>query len=324
MKIIVTGTAGFIGMHVAKSLLERGDEILGIDSINNYYDISLKKDRLKQLSNYKNFLFKKTNIENNVDMKYIFKSFQPEKVIHLAAQAGVRYSMINPHAYIDNNISGFINILEMSQIYNIKHLVYASSSSVYGQNKDVPFLEESNTDKPMSLYGATKKANELMAHSYSSIYKLPTTGARLFTVYGPWGRPDMAPMLFTKAIKSNNKIDVFNDGNMIRDFTYIDDIVEGLIKLNDKIPTMQSEQEIPHKIFNLGNSKPVKLNDFIKILEKNLGIKAKKNFVEIQKGDVISTQADTSKLKKWINFTPSTNLEKGLKLFIEWYLKYYN
>ena len=319
-------------MHTAKKLLERGDEVFGIDNINDYYDVSLKKDRLKILYKFKNFKFTHLDFCND-EIFSIFQNSKIDNVINLGAQAGVRFSLSNPKAYIDSNIYGFLNILEACRKFNVKHLVFASSSSVYGANKSYPFHEDSSTDHPVSLYAASKKTNELMSHVYSYNYGIPTTGLRFFTVYGPWGRPDMAGMIFIKSILNEEPIKIFNNGNMFRDFTFIDDVVNGIIKVNDKIPLenheFNHEDPIPSlssckfKIFNIGNSKPIKLNDFISTIEKKLNRKAIKKYETIQLGDVEKTFSDSNKLKEWINFVPSTNLDEGISKLVDWYLDYY-
>ena len=332
MKILVTGAAGFIGMHTCEALLKRGDKVLGIDSLSDYYDIRLKKDRIKKLKTYKNFSFIKLDIASDNFYKKISK-FRSTKIIHLAAQAGVRHSLKNPADYIHNNISGFLNILEAAVKLKVKHLTYASSSSVYGNNSHNKLSELHSVDHPISFYAVSKKTNELMAHSFSHLYKLPTSGLRFFTVYGPWGRPDMAGIIFIKKIIDNKKIDVFNHGKMIRDFTYIDDIVSGILKINDKIATPSSAynpfsptpniSSAPFRIFNLGNSNPVNLLDFIKEIEKNLGQKAKINYMPIQKGDVKRTSADISLANKWIKFKPNIKINEGVKNLVTWYKDYY-
>jgi len=333
MKVLITGTAGFIGMSTAIKLLERGEEIIGIDSLNDYYDVNLKKARLQKLKKYKKFTFSQINLENKVEIGKIFSKEKPQHVIHLAAQAGVRYSLENPHAYISANIEGFINILEGCRYNDIKHLTYASSSSVYGGNEKLPFSEHDNIDHPVSLYAATKKSNELMAHTYSHLFNLPTTGLRFFTVYGPWGRPDMALFLFTKAIIEGNAINVFNNGNMIRDFTYIDDIVEGIVRVNDKPATPCSNFDAtspdpaisnsPYRVFNIGNNNPVELMNYIAALEVALGIEAKKNFMPMQMGDVPATCSDTSELYNWVGFKPNTSIQDGINNFVSWYRDFY-
>lgn len=333
MKILVTGVAGFIGMHSAKKLLDGGHEIIGIDNLNDYYDVTLKEDRLKTLEGYKNFKFLKLDIKDQKDVLDLFKKESPERVLHLAAQAGVRYSIQNPYVYIDSNIQGFINILEGCRAIKTEHLVFASSSSVYGGNTKVPFSEHDNVDHPVSLYAATKKANELMAHTYSHLYQIPTTGLRFFTVYGPWGRPDMSPMLFTKAILADEPIQVFNHGDMMRDFTYIDDIVASVNETLFKIATPNSNfdahhpdpatSHAPYRIFNIGNSQPVPLMQFIETIEDALGKKAIKKMMGMQAGDVKVTSADTSELNHWVNFKPNTSIKEGVKRFVDWYKNYY-
>jgi len=333
MKILVTGAAGFIGAAVARSLLERGDKVVGIDNLNEYYDVKLKTDRLGQLSDHKNFSFIKTDIADNSVCETLFRNEQPQRVIHLAAQAGVRYSISNPQSYISANLAGFLNILEACRHNKVEHLVYASSSSVYGANTLMPFSVHHNVDHPLSLYGATKKANELMAHSYSHLYQLPTTGLRFFTVYGPWGRPDMSLFLFTKKILAGEPIDVFNDGNHSRDFTYIDDIVKGVIRVADKIaspnPDWMSGQPdpgtstAPYRLYNIGNNQPVTLMRFIEILEECLGKKSVKNYLPMQPGDVPATYANIDDLKEAVNFSPTTAIETGIEKFVKWYRSYY-
>ncbi|MEY4649507.1 MAG: Protein CapI [Pseudomonadota bacterium] len=333
MKILVTGVAGFIGMHSAKKLLDDGHEIIGIDNLNDYYDVNLKEDRLKTLEGYKNFRFLKLDIKDQKDVLDLFKKESPERVLHLAAQAGVRYSIQNPYIYIDSNIQGFINILEGCRAIKTEHLVFASSSSVYGGNTKVPFSEHDNVDHPVSLYAATKKANELMAHTYSHLYQIPTTGLRFFTVYGPWGRPDMSPMLFTKAILADEPIQVFNHGDMMRDFTYIDDIVASVNETLFKTATPNNNFDAqlpdpatsyaPYRIFNIGNSQPVPLMQFIETIEDALGKKAIKKMMGMQAGDVKITSADTSELNQWVNFKPNTSIKEGVTRFIDWYKTYY-
>ena len=333
MKILVTGAAGFIGMHSAKKLLDEGHEVIGIDNLNDYYDVTLKEDRLKLLEGYKNFRFLKLDIKDQKDVVDLFKKESPQRVLHLAAQAGVRYSIQNPYIYIDSNIQGFINILESCRTIKTEHLVFASSSSVYGGNTKVPFSEHDNVDHPVSLYGATKKANELMAHTYSHLYQIPTTGLRFFTVYGPWGRPDMSPMLFTKAILADEPIQVFNHGDMMRDFTYIDDIVASVNETLFKtaMPNINFDGQhpdpatshAPYRIFNIGNSHPVPLMQFIETIEDALGKKAIKRMMGMQAGDIKITSADTSELNQWINFKPNTSIKEGVTRFIDWYKNYY-
>tara|TARA_B100001989_G_scaffold171660_1_gene123907 strand:+ start:213 stop:1229 length:1017 start_codon:yes stop_codon:yes gene_type:complete len=337
MSILVTGSAGFIGFHLTKKLLNEGFEVVGLDNLNSYYDVVLKNERLKELKKFSKdlpnkFQFFKEDITNKIFLDDLFKKFNFKKVVNLAAQAGVRYSLENPSAYISSNIEGFANILESCRKYNIKHLIYASSSSVYGGNKEMPFSENQNVDYPISLYAATKKSNELMAHTYSHLYKIPTTGLRFFTVYGPWGRPDMALFLFTKSIINNTPIKVFNNGEMTRDFTYIDDIIESLYRVINKIPNpnidLDNRSELksiaPYRIFNIGNSRPIKLMEFISEIENSLGIKAKKEFLEMQPGDVANTFADTTALEKWINYKPNTSVKDGITEFVEWYKKFFH
>jgi UDP-glucuronate 4-epimerase len=320
-------------MHSAKRLLDDGHEIIGIDNLNDYYDVALKNDRLKILESYKYFRFLKLDIKDQKDVLDFFKKEKPQRVLHLAAQAGVRYSIQNPYVYIDSNIQGFINILEGCRTIKAEHLVYASSSSVYGGNTKVPFSEHDNVDHPISLYAATKKANELMAHTYSHLYQIPTTGLRFFTVYGPWGRPDMALFLFTKAILNDQPIDIFNHGKMIRDFTYVGDIVESLVRIVDKIATPNTSfdkeypdpatSNAPYRIFNIGNNQPIPLMDYIEAIESALHKKAVKNLVSLQPGDVPLTSADTSELNQWVNFKPNTSIKEGVRLFVDWYKNYY-
>jgi len=333
LKIFTTGVAGFIGFHLSNQLLSKSHQILGIDSINDYYDTNLKEDRLSILKQNHNFIFNKVDLKDKKSIDNIFKEYKPDYVINLAAQAGVRYSIENPYAYVDSNLIGFMNILEACRSHPVKHLLYASSSSVYGGNKIAPFSINHNVDHPVSLYAATKKANELMAHTYSHLYGIPTTGLRFFTVYGPWGRPDMAYYSFTKDILSGKSIKVFNHGNMERDFTYIDDIVEGIVKLIDKIPEGdkswdESKDSIstsfaPYKIYNIGNNNPVKLMRFIDALEKAIGKEAEKIYMDMQPGDVVRTYADVSDLERDIGFRPATSIEEGLQKFVDWYMEYY-
>lgn len=333
MKILVTGSAGFIGFHVSKRLLKEGNEVVGLDNINDYYSVQLKDDRLKQLLDHPNFTFYKNDLEDLASMQDIFMKEKFDVVINLAAQAGVRYSLENPHAYINSNIVGFTNILECSRHHNIQHLIYASSSSVYGANESLPFSIHDNIDHPMSLYAATKKSNELMAHTYSQLFNLPTTGLRFFTVYGPWGRPDMALFLFTKAILEGKEIDVFNNGDMLRDFTFVDDIVESIFRLTQRPAKSNPEWSglnpdpgtsyAPYRVYNIGNNSPVKLLDFIEAIEKKLGIAAKKNFLPLQAGDVPQTFANVDDLINDIQFKPETKIQDGIDQFIEWYVSYY-
>jgi len=332
-KILVTGVAGFIGFHLARRILEEGGHVIGIDNMNLYYDAGLKKDRLKILSEYKKFLFNKVDISSINELKNIFENNSIDIVVNLAAQAGVRYSLENPSVYVDSNLSGFVNLLECCRYNKVKHLVFASSSSVYGANIKRPFSVHHNVDHPVSLYAATKKANELMAHAYSHLFGLPCTGLRFFTVYGPWGRPDMAPFLFTKAILEEKPIKVFNQGKMQRDFTYIDDIIEGVIRVIDKIPEPDPDWSgnnpdpgtsyTAYKIYNIGNNNPVELMEFIKIIEKTTKKQAKKEFCELQPGDVRATFANIDDLVNDIGFKPSTSLKTGIKHFVEWYKDYY-
>lgn len=321
MKILVTGAAGFIGMHVCQRLLARGEDIVGIDNLNDYYDVSLKDARLAQIKHHSSFRFVRIDVADRIEVAKLFAKEKPQCVVHLAAQAGVRYSLTNPNAYADSNLTGFINILEGCRHSKVQHLVYASSSSVYGGNTKAPFSETDNVDRPVSLYAATKKANELMAYAYSHLYSFPATGLRFFTVYGPWGRPDMAYFNFTHAILEGRPIDVFNHGQLQRDFTYIDDIVEGVVRVLDKPATL--ETGVPHRVFNIGNHEPIALLVFIEILEKALGHKAIKNFLPMQPGDVYSTHADTTQLEEWVGFEPSTPLQKGIEKFVAWYRSIY-
>jgi UDP-glucuronate 4-epimerase len=334
MKVLVTGAAGFIGMHASLRLLERGDSVVGIDNLNDYYDPTLKEARLERLTANPSFTFTKADVADRHCMERIFSDHRPQRVVHLAAQAGVRYSLTNPHAYIDSNLQGFVNILEGCRHTQVEHLVYASSSSVYGGNTSLPFRESDSVDHPISLYAATKKANELMAHTYSHLFRLPTTGLRFFTVYGPWGRPDMALFLFTKAILEGRPIDVFNHGKMRRDFTYVDDIVEGILRVLDRpaepdpaFNPMQPDparSDAPYRVFNIGNSSPVQLMTYIETLEENLGRKAVKNFLPLQQGDVPASDADTSQLKSATGFAPATPVKDGIRRFVEWYRSYYS
>tara|TARA_B100001564_G_scaffold354606_1_gene365482 strand:+ start:293 stop:1294 length:1002 start_codon:yes stop_codon:yes gene_type:complete len=333
MKIIVTGSSGFIGFHVSKKLLGSGNKVHGIDSMNNYYDVNLKKARLAILKKYKNFSFSKAKIENSKDLGKAFKKFKPTVVIHLAAQAGVRYSIEKPRVYLDSNITGTYNIIEIAKRLNVKHLIMASSSSVYGANKKIPFKEVDKTETQMSIYAATKKSNESMAHAYSNIWKIPITMVRFFTVYGPWGRPDMALFKFTRGILKNKKIDVYNNGKMYRDFTYIDDIVNGINLLISKVPSTKQLGKYkddslspiaPFRILNIGNTKKVFLLDFIKEIERVLGKKAKRNYMPLQKGDVKQTLSNTNLLKRITNYNPKINFKTGIRNFLDWYLKYYN
>ncbi len=331
--ILVTGAAGFIGYHLSKQLLDRGDKVIGIDNLNSYYDITLKESRLKLLTERENFTFHKIDLADREGMDKLFALYNFEVVVNLAAQAGVRYSLTNPRAYIDSNITGFSNILEGCRHHQVQHLVYASSSSVYGANTKMPFSVTDNVDRPISLYAATKKSNELMAHTYSHLYNIPTTGLRFFTVYGPWGRPDMAPILFTEAILAGKPINVFNYGKMRRDFTYIDDIVEGVLRVMKSIPHANPESteddldpnrsKAPYRLYNIGNSQPIELLTFIETLEICLGKTANKNFLPLQAGDVVATYADVTNLMADVGFQPKTSLQEGIPQFVDWYLNYY-
>lgn len=337
MKILVTGTAGFIGYHLAKRLLERGDEVVGIDSINDYYDVRLKYARLSetgiaeseieygkavQSTEYPAYRFIKLQLEDRDALQKLFAEEHFDAVMNLAAQAGVRYSLENPYAYIESNVVGFGNLLECARHNPVRHFVYASSSSVYGGNTKTPFSEDDRVDNPVSLYAATKKSNELMANVYSKLYGIPTTGLRFFTVYGPWGRPDMAPILFTKAIVAGEPIKVFNNGNLSRDFTYIDDIIEGVVRVIDKAPAATDEHPVPAEVYNIGCGHPMQLMDFIRTLEKSLGKKAEMNMMPMQKGDVYTTYADTTKLERDFGYKPHVTLEEGIARFVEWYESY--
>jgi UDP-glucuronate 4-epimerase len=332
-KILVTGAAGFIGFHLSCRLLERGDEVVGFDNLNDYYDVTLKEARLKQLEGRNGFTFVRGDLADREGMARLFAEGRFSKVVHLAAQAGVRYSLVNPHAYIDSNISGFMNILEGCRHNGVEHLAYASSSSVYGANTKMPFSVHHNVDHPVSLYAATKKANELMAHTYASLYRIPCTGLRFFTVYGPWGRPDMALFLFTRAILEGKTIDVYNEGKMRRDFTYIDDIVEGVVRVTDRTATANQAWSgdapdpgtsyAPYRIYNIGNNSPVELLRFIEVLEEKLGKKAIRNLLPIQPGDVPATCANVDDLMRDAGFAPKTPIEEGISRFVEWYRTYY-
>lgn len=332
-KILVTGAAGFIGYHLSEKLLAKGCEVVGLDNVNDYYDVTLKEGRLSRLEGKPGFRFLRMNLEDREGIKELFAAEKFDSVVNLAAQAGVRYSIQNPYVYIDSNLSGFINILEGCRHNKVKHLVYASSSSVYGANTSMPFSVHHNVDHPVSLYAATKKANELMAHTYSSLYGLPTTGLRFFTVYGPWGRPDMALFLFTKAILEGKPIDVFNYGKMQRDFTFVDDIVEGISRVIDSVPAGDpgwsgakpdpGTSYAPYKIYNIGNNNPVELLRFIEVLEKALGKEAQKNLLPIQAGDVPATYADVDDLMRDVGFKPATSIEEGIGRFVAWYREFY-
>jgi len=333
MTILVTGAAGFVGYHVARRLLDRGDMVVGLDNLNAYYDVSLKEARLVRLTSHPGFRFAKLDIADRGGMASLFAHERPQRIVHLAAQAGVRYSIANPHAYVDSNLVGFANILEGCRHNGAEHLVYASSSSVYGGNTSLPFSEHDNIDHPVSLYAATKKANELMAHTYGHLFRLPTTGLRFFTVYGPWGRPDMALFLFTRAILEGRPIDVFNHGNMVRDFTYIDDIVEGVVRVVDRPaepnPAFDATRpdpgtsNAPYRVFNIGNSQPTPLSEYIEALEDALGRQAQRNYLPMQPGDVPATSANTDELDAWVGFKPNTPVREGVRRFVEWYREYH-
>ena len=333
MKVLVTGAAGFIGMHVCQLLLARGDEVVGVDNLNDYYDVALKEARLARLAPNPRFSLARLDIADREGIAALFAKERPQRVINLAAQAGVRYSLQNPHAYIDSNVVGFVNILEGCRHNGVEHFVYASSSSIYGGNERMPFSEHDNVDHPVSIYAATKKANELMAHTYSHLFNLPTTGLRFFTVYGPWGRPDMALFLFAKAILEDRPIDVFNHGKMRRDFTYIDDIAEGVIRVLDRPPRADPafDKQVPdpatswapYRVFNIGNHQPVELMAYIEALEQALGKTAQKNFLPLQDGDVPATYADTSELKRVTGFSPAMPVSEGVRRFVEWYRAYH-
>ena len=332
-KILITGSSGFIGFHLSKKLLQKGNKVHGYDSMNNYYDVNLKRSRLNLLKKNKNFTFTKSRLENKKTLENVFNKFKPNIVIHLAAQAGVRYSIEQPRVYLDSNITGTYNIIEVSKKLNVKHLIMASSSSVYGANKKFPFKETDKTETQLSIYASTKKSNESMAHSYSNIWKIPITMLRFFTVYGPWGRPDMALFKFTNGILANKKIDIYNNGKMYRDFTFVDDIVNGIELLINKIPNHNQYGKFkddslspvaPFRILNIGNTKKVYLLDFIKEIEKALGKKAIRNYMPLQKGDVKQTVSNTNLLKKLTGYNPKTNYKLGIKKFLNWYLSYYN
>ena len=333
MRVLVTGAAGFIGSALSLRLLARGDEVLGVDNLNDYYDVALKQARLDRLTPHPNFKFTKVSIEDRPALEKAFHAFRPQRVVNLAAQAGVRYSLENPYAYVEANLVGFINILEACRHGKVEHLVYASSSSVYGANRKLPFSVQDPVDHPVSLYAATKKANELMAHTYSHLYGLPTTGLRFFTVYGPWGRPDMALFLFTRKILAGEPIDVFNHGHHTRDFTYVDDIVEGVIRTLDRVPgpdpaydplqPNSATSSAPYRVYNIGNSHPVQLSHYIEVLEDCLGRKAEKNLLPLQPGDVPDTSAEVTELMDDTGYRPDTPVEEGVKRFVEWYRGYY-
>ncbi len=331
--VLVTGAAGFIGSHVAQRLLARGDVVVGLDNLNDYYDVTLKEARLARLESHEGFRFVKGDVADRAMLDTLMAEHQPTRVVHLAAQAGVRYSLVNPQAYIESNLTGFGHILEICRHNGVEHLVYASSSSVYGSNGRLPFSEHDVVDHPLSLYAATKKANELMAHTYSHLYALPTTGLRFFTVYGPWGRPDMALFLFTKAMLDDQPIDVYNHGQMVRDFTYVDDIVEGVVRVLDRPAAPDAAfdprqpdpatSHAPYRIFNIGNSQPVPLDDYITAVERALNVTARRNLLPMQPGDVAATAADTSALDAWVGFKPATPVAEGVRRFVEWYRAYY-
>ncbi len=333
MTILVTGAAGFIGYHVALRLLARGDTVVGLDNLNDYYDVSLKEARLARLTGHPAFRFARLDLADREGMARLFATERPQRVVHLAAQAGVRYSLENPHAYVESNLAGFTNILEGCRHTDVEHLAYASSSSVYCGNTRLPFSEHDNIDHPVSLYAATKKANELMAHTYSHLFRLPTTGLRFFTVYGPWGRPDMALFLFTRAILEGRPIDVFNHGNMVRDFTYIDDIVEGVVRVVDRPAEPSADfdparpdpgtSNAPYRVFNIGNSQPTPLAEYIEAIEDALGRKAQRNYLPMQPGDVPATSANTDELDAWVGFKPGTPVREGVRRFVEWYREFY-
>jgi UDP-glucuronate 4-epimerase len=334
LNVLVTGAAGFIGAALCKRLLEAGHSVVGIDNLNDYYDVSLKEDRLETFRKMSNFRFEKLDIANRAGLEALFATVKFDRVAHLAAQAGVRYSTLNPHAYADSNLIGFLNILEGCRHHAVQHLIYASTSSVYGLNTEMPFSEHQGTNHPVSFYAATKKANEMMAHSYSHLYGLPTTGLRFFTVYGPWGRPDMAPFQFAKNILAGKPIDVFNHGKHLRDFTYIDDIVEGVARTVEASPPLANAKwdtkkpdpatsAAPYRIYNIGNSQPVELMRFIELLEENFGKKAQKNFLPMQPGDVHATYADMGELERAVGYRPTTTIEDGTASFARWYLDYY-
>ena len=332
-RFLVTGTAGFIGYHLAEKLLARGDSVVGVDNVNDYYDVRLKEARLARLARHAGHRFERVDLADRAALERVFAAAEPQVVVNLAAQAGVRYSLTNPHAYVDSNLVGFVNVLEACRHHGVEHLVYASSSSVYGANTTTPFSVHDNVDHPLSLYAATKKANELMAHTYSHLYRLPTTGLRFFTVYGPWGRPDMAMFLFTKAILEGRPIDVFNHGDMLRDFTYVDDIVEGVVRTADKTATPDpawtgaapdpGTSNAPYRLYNIGNNQPVQLMRLIEVLEGELGKVAEKNYLPMQPGDVPATYADVDALVADVGFKPATPLEVGVKRFVEWYRGFY-
>ncbi|KUO56454.1 MAG: capsular biosynthesis protein CpsI [Alphaproteobacteria bacterium BRH_c36] len=333
MRYLVTGAAGFIGFHTAKALLETGHEVIGLDNLNDYYDVRLKEARLAHISGHRGFQFRKADLKDRQAIEKLFADYNPQRVIHLAAQAGVRYSIDNPHAYVDSNIVGMLHILEGCRHHGVEHLVYASSSSVYGSNTRMPFAVSDPVDHPVSLYAATKKANELMAHTYAHLYSIPVTGLRFFTVYGAWGRPDMALFKFTEAILADQPIDIYNNGRHARDFTYIDDIVEGVLRTADRIPQPNPDWDAaapdpasssaPYRLYNIGNSEPVQLMHMIAVLERALGREARKNFLPMQPGDVLATYADVDQLKADVGFEPATPIECGIERFVAWYREYH-
>lgn len=331
MKYLVTGAAGFIGAHVANALLARGDRVVGLDNLNDYYDVGLKEDRLTSLLDHSDFSFERLDISNKAGLETLLNTYRPDRIIHMAAQAGVRYSLENPQAYVDTNISGFLNLLEGVRNTGCQHLVYASSSSVYGDNRKQPYSEDDKADCPVSLYGATKKSNELMAYAYAHLFRIPCTGLRFFTVYGPWGRPDMAPMKFLRKILAGEPIDVYNGGKHRRDFTYIDDVVEGVLRVADHPPAggsalsngERAAQAVPHEIYNIGNQQPVQLDDFITLLEAAVGLPAARNLLPMQPGDVEDTYADVSALERDVGYHPSTSIEEGVRALVAWYRSYY-
>jgi len=333
MKVLVTGAAGFIGMHVAQRLLDRGDRVLGLDNLSEYYDVNLKLARVAELKKHPAFEFHRIDIIDAPALEQLMAKERFDSIVHLAAQAGVRYSLTNPHAYIESNITGFLNVLEACRKHPVRHLVYASSSSVYGGNTKLPFSESDNVDHPVSLYAVTKKSNELMAHSYSHLFGIPTTGLRFFTVYGPWGRPDMALFIFTKAILEGRPVDLFNNGDMQRDFTYIDDIAEGVVRVVDRPPSSDEKFDkakpdpahswAPYQMLNIGNNGPAALLEYLSALENALGRKAQRNLMPMQPGDVRATFADTGRLTEWTHFSPGTQIGEGVKRFADWYRSYY-
>lgn len=334
MKVLVTGAAGFVGSHVAMKLLDRGDEVIGIDNLNDYYDVRLKKDRLQQFEDHARYLNVHADLADREAVEALFAAHRPQRVVHLAAQAGVRYAAENPHVYVSSNVNGFLHILEGCRHHQVQHLVYASTSSVYGANTSMPFAENQHTEHPLTLYAATKKANEMMAHSYAHLYRIPCTGLRFFTVYGPWGRPDMALFLFTKNILAGKPIDVFNNGNHSRSFTYIDDIVEGVIRVLDRPAQPNADwnaakpdpsvSNAPYQVLNIGSSTSVPLMEYVRLIEKNLGRKADINFLPLQAGDVPDSHADVSKLNQAVSYQPSVSVDQGIARFLEWYCSYYD